>query len=68
LHPAGPRHLAPRNPAGLSAGVVFALFLSSRYSFGLFSAAAFFALAITLFSDTSVDKRLAVTLLHLRFP
>jgi hypothetical protein len=45
----------------LSAGVVFALFLSSRYSFGLFATASFFALAVTLFNDIPVDRQEAVT-------
>jgi hypothetical protein len=43
----------------LLAGVVFALFLGSRYSFGLFTAAAFFALAVTTFTDKSIDRRQA---------
>lgn len=43
----------------LSAGVVFALFLGSRYSFGLFAAAAFFALAVTMFTDKSLNRRQA---------
>jgi hypothetical protein len=41
----------------LFTGIVFALFLGSRYSFGLFAAAAFFALAVITFADTSIDRR-----------
>ena len=40
----------------LFSGVAFALFLGSRYSFGLFAAAASFALAVITFTDTSIDR------------
>jgi len=43
----------------LSTGVVFSLFLSSRYSFGLFVASAAIALAVTMLTDRTVDKRQA---------
>ena len=41
----------------LFTGVVFALLLGSRYSFGLFTAAACFALAVITFADTAMDRR-----------
>jgi hypothetical protein len=43
--------------SALFTGIVFALFLGSRYSFGLFAAAAFFALAVITFADRSIDGR-----------
>jgi hypothetical protein len=43
--------------SSLFTGVVFALFLWSRYSFALFSAAAFFALATITHADTSISRR-----------
>jgi hypothetical protein len=41
----------------LFTGIVFAAFLGSRYSFGLFAAAAFLALAVITFGDTSINRR-----------
>jgi hypothetical protein len=41
----------------LFTGVVFALFLGSRYSFGLFAAATFFALVVITFADRSMGRR-----------
>jgi hypothetical protein len=43
--------------SALLAGVVCSLFLSSRYSFGLFAAAAGIALAVTMLTDGTADKR-----------
>jgi hypothetical protein len=40
----------------LFTGIVFALFLGSRYSLGLFAAAAFFALVVITFADRSIDR------------
>jgi hypothetical protein len=42
------------------AGAVFALFLGSRYSYGLFAAAAFFALSVVTLTDASVGRRQAM--------
>jgi hypothetical protein len=53
----------------LFAGVAFALFLGSRYSFALFAAATFFALAVTIFSDKVIDRRqMAVRLVAFAAP
>jgi hypothetical protein len=41
----------------LFTGIVFAVFLGSRYSFGLFAVAAFFALTVMTFADTSINRR-----------
>jgi hypothetical protein len=41
----------------LFTGIMFAVFLASRYSFSLFAVAAFFALAVITFADTSINRR-----------
>jgi hypothetical protein len=49
--------LRPKTLPALFTGIVFVLFLGSRYTFGLFAAAAFFALVIITLADTTVDRR-----------
>ncbi len=41
----------------LFTGIVFALFLGSRYSFALFAVAACFALSVITFADTAMSRR-----------
>jgi hypothetical protein len=49
----------PDTRPALLAGVIFAAFLSSRYSYALFTAAAFSALAIATYANPSLSRRQA---------
>src|SRR5262249_16380815 len=49
----------PRGGPALVAGAAFAFYLGSRYSFSLFAACAWIALAIATLSDASIAKRQA---------